>query len=374
MTAALENVPPEEIGFVPARLQRAYDLLEHWTRTDKVPAAALCVGRQGRTVEPRFFGRQRPESGAPSLGHDALFLVASITKPLTATAIMLLVERGEVALEDKVAAYVPKFGQNGKGTVQIRHLLTHTSGLPDMVPNNDALRASHAPLQTFIEETCRLPLRFPPGTQVSYQSMGIAMLAEIVHQITGITLAEFSRREIFQPLGMHDTSLGWQPEKKARIAAVRIGAEQQKTDWHWNTPYWLSFGAPWGGLITSPVDLARFCQLMLAGGTLGAVRLLAPATVRAMTTNQLAGMPQVPEEERRCRPWGLGWRLQWPSHSANFGDLLGPQAYGHWGATGTLCWLDPERNAFCLLLTTQPQDEEGRFLARVSNVVAAALA
>ena len=112
---------------------------------------------------------------------------------------------------------------------------------------------------------------------------------------------------------------------------------------------------------------------MLNGGTLGEVRLLSPATVQAMTTNQLAGMPRVPEEERRCRPWGLGWRHPWPAHSANFGDLLRPRTYGHWGAMCTLYWLDPEREAFCILFTTQPQGDEGRFLARISNVVAAAL-
>ena len=92
-------------------------------------------------------------------------------------------------------------------------------------------------------------------------------------------------------------------------------------------------------MLTSPADYARLCQLMLGGGTLGGVRLLSPAAVQAMTTNQLTALPQVPEEDRRCRPWGLGWRLNWPAHSANFGDLLGPRVYGHWGSTGTvLIW------------------------------------
>jgi CubicO group peptidase (beta-lactamase class C family) len=84
-------------------------------------------------------------------------------------------------------------------------------------------------------------------------------------------------------------------------------------------------------------------------------------------------MPLVPEEERRCRPWGLGWRLNWQGHSANFGDLLGPRAFGHWGSTGTVCWMDPEAEAFCVLFTTQPQEPEGRFLARACNAVAAAI-
>ena len=85
-------------------------------------------------------------------------------------------------------------------------------------------------------------------------------------------------------------------------------------------------------------------------------------------------MPKIPEEERRCRPWGLGWRLNWPGHSANFGDLLGPRTYGHWGATGTLCWLDPDADAFCGPVHDPAAGRGGRFLARVSNAVAAALA
>jgi CubicO group peptidase (beta-lactamase class C family) len=111
---------------------------------------------------------------------------------------------------------------------------------------------------------------------------------------------------------------------------------------------------------------------MLNGGELDGVRVWSAATVRAMAANQLATMPQVPEEDRRCRPWGLGWRRNWPGHINGFGDLLGPRVFGHWGATGTLVWMDPDAEAFFVLLTTQPMGEDGRFLAKVSNLVAAA--
>jgi CubicO group peptidase (beta-lactamase class C family) len=363
---------PQALGLDPVRLDRVWDLLRHWTETDRVPAAALCVGRHGRMLEPRFFGRQRPGGEAP-LRRDALFLVASITKPVTATAVVLLVERGLVMLEDPVSRYVPAFTGHGKEEVQLRHLLTHTSGLPDMLPDNDVLRAAHRPLADFVAGACRTPLLFAPGSRVSYQSSGFALLAEVVHQVTGVTLQDFLRREVFDPLGMADTSLGWQPEKKDRLALVRLSPEQQKADWNWTTPYWLGFGAPWGGLITSPADFARFCALMLNGGSLGGVRILSPAAVGAMTGNQLARMPQVPEEDRRCRPWGLGWKLSWPGQAENLGDLLGARAYGHWGATGTLCWLDPDNDLFGILFTTEPRGAESRFLVRVSNAVMAAV-
>jgi CubicO group peptidase (beta-lactamase class C family) len=363
---------PEEIGFVPARLERAFDLLADWVKRDRLPAVGCCVGRKGKIVEPRLIGRQRPDQAAP-LRPDAQFLVASITKPVAVTAVMMLVERGELALEDFVATHIPRFAPHGKQDVRIHHLMTHTSGLPDMLPNNDQLRAAHKPFSAFIDEICRLPLAFRPGTKVSYQSMGTAMLAEIVHQVAGVTVRDFLHKEIFQPLGMNDTSLGWQPEKKDRIAAIRLSPEQQKQDWNWNSPYWLGFGAPWGGLVTTPADFARFCLMMLNGGSLGGVRILSPATVRAMTSNQLTALPELPEEERRCRPWGLGWRLNWFEHPSTFGDLVGLRAFGHWGATGTLCWMDPDSETFCILFTTQPLGDSERLLSRAANVVAGAV-
>jgi CubicO group peptidase (beta-lactamase class C family) len=364
---------PQEIGLDPEQLQRAYTLLQRWCEEDKIPGASLCIGRKEAIVKPRFFGRQRPEKDAPLLREDALFLVASISKPVSVTAVMMLVERGEVMLSDRVAKFVPAFAANDKSEILVRHLMTHTSGLPDMLPDNIKLRMAHKPISAFIEATCELKPLYPPGTQVGYQSMGTAMLGEIVHQVTGKTIQEFLKREIFEPLEMNETSLGWQVEKKDRIAGIRVPKEMENSDWGWMSPYWLAFGAPWGGLITSPADFARFCLMTLGGGSLGKVRILSPAGIRAMTSNQLTAMPRIPEEDRRCKPWGLGWRLNWPATSVNFGDLLSPRTFGHWGSTGTVCWLDPDTETFCILFTTQPQETEGRYLARICNLVAAAV-
>src|SRR5436305_686535 len=127
-----------ERAFEAEPLQRAYELLKHWAETDRIPAAGLCVGRRGKALEPVFAGKAQ---------RDSLFLSASITKPVTVAALMILVERGLLALDDRVSTFVPKFanGQDAKREVLIRHLMTHTSGLPDMPPDNVQIRKEQRP-------------------------------------------------------------------------------------------------------------------------------------------------------------------------------------------------------------------------------------
>ncbi|WZO96984.1 serine hydrolase domain-containing protein [Isosphaeraceae bacterium EP7] len=363
MTGSPEDLA-DDFGLDSDRLARVDSLLETWTSTGVIPAASYILGRHGRVIAPRFFGHVDGQN---------LFLSASITKPLTVLAAMMLVERGSLTLDDRVADILPTFAQAGKGEVRIRHLMTHTSGLPDMLPENDALRAEHATTEEFQAAIDATPLRFVPGTQVRYQSMGTATLGSIVRAVSGTTLPSFLTSEVFGPLGMHDTWLGTPLAEQSRVAPVRISPEQAATDWHWNSAYWLGFGAPWGGLTTTASDYGKLCRLMLDQGRVGATRLIAPATVGAMTRNQIAPMVTIPELDRQHRPWGLGWRLSWPGSSAFFGDLLGPRAYGHWGATGTLCWIDPDADAFAVVLTTLPPGDQGTHLARISNALAACL-
>ena len=356
-------VNPSRIGIDPDQYRLAVESLRDQVETGKIAGAGMCVGRRGGVVEPVVLG----------LAPEPRFLVASLTKPVVAIAAMLLIERGTLGLDDRVVEFLPEFVGDHKDEVRVRHILTHTSGLPDQLPENVALRSSHAGLSSFIEGTCRHPLLFPPGTRVRYQSMGFALLGAIVERIVRQVFGDFLRTDIFEPLGMHSTALGVADDALGDIAKCRLPDEQEGTDWSWNSPYWLGLGAPWGGLVTTLDDFARLSRMMLDGGTLGKTRLLGPASVQAMTRNQLVGFPHLPEDDRRCRPLGLGWRLHWPGISANFGDLLGPNAYGHWGATGTLCWIDPDADAFFLLFTTLPGNDQGRHLARFSNMIAASL-
>lgn len=360
-----------------ARWQIAVNLAAGWVADGRAPAVTFVTGSRLKTSPVISLGSQQTRAFRPLL-ETPIYLVASITKPIVATAALRLIEQGRLALGDRVTEYVPEFGANGKYAIEVRHLLTHTSGLPDMLPNNLELRAANAPLSEFLKGVYASPLAFPPGRGVQYQSTGFLVLAEIITRVTGKPYGAFLHDELFRPLGMTDTILAaadaWLEQHQSRIVEVRLEREQLTGEhWNWNSRYWRQLGAPWGGLLTTADDLAKFARCLLRGGrNESGELLLSPATIAAATTNQLQSMREVPEDERRCRPWGLGWRLNWPAHSANFGDLLGPHTYGHWGATGTVMWIDPDRGIYAIILTSQPQEPGGQFLARLSNAIAAA--
>jgi CubicO group peptidase (beta-lactamase class C family) len=372
----LEYAKPAELGLDGDRLAEAAKLLEEWT-TPKggpapVPGGAILVGRNGKIVEPVFFGRQGPEAGAEAIRRDGMFLLASITKPITYLAAMILVERGQLNLGDPVMRYLPDFAAHHKEETLVLHLFTHTSGLPDMLPDNAELRRQHASLDVFIKGAQDLMPLFPPGTGRSYQSMGTLIVAELVQKISGKSIAQFLQDELFKPLGMKSSGLGSKGLDRKRLVRVQTPEYQAGSDFGWNSTYWQEFGAPWGGMFCSPEDLAMICQLMLNGGSLGKRQLVSPATVESMTTNQLAFQPEVPEPERRAHPWGLGWSLNHRGTSRSWGDLLGPRTFGHTGATGTMCWMDPDRDGFCLLLTSAIRSRAPWRLVHLSNIVASA--
>jgi CubicO group peptidase (beta-lactamase class C family) len=372
--AGLPQVQPEDIQIDPRRLQVAYDLLEKWTTGPNapVPGAAILVGRFGKTVAPRLFGRQGPEADTGPIRRDAMFYMASVTTPVIYLGAMLLVERGRLNLSDRVTRYVPEFTGQGKEAVQVLHLFTHTSGLPDELPNNAELRRQHAPLKKFIEGSIKADLLFKPGTRFSYSSSGTILVAEIVQRLSGLSIREFVRREILTPLGLKSTGLGSQGFARERLVHTTVPDYQIGMEGNWNSRYWQEFGSPAGGLFSTPEDYAVLCALMLGGGRWGDVRLLSPAAVRMMTTNRLNDLPDLPERVRRTQPWGLGWRLNHLGMPDSWGDLLGRQVFGHTGSAGNLVWMDPQRQGFCILFTNYLRARAPWRLVHLSNAVAAA--
>ena len=172
---------PDAVGLDPVRWQAVLDHVQDLCDRDVLPSAGMLVARAGKTMGSYVFGRQSLADSSSSIREDAIFLVASITKPIVACGTLLLVERGLITLDDRVIEFIPEFGQKGKNDVTIRHLLTHTSGLPDMPPNNWELRGKQAPVLEFVASTCEVKLDFPSGHNVQYQSMGFAILGDQSH-------------------------------------------------------------------------------------------------------------------------------------------------------------------------------------------------
>lgn len=363
---------PALAGFSEEGLARAYGLLAKAVADGALMGAVLQVSRAGKVLPVAHFGRRQVKADGAAVEPDTLFLVASITKPIVCAALMRLVEQGHLGLGDSVADLVPEFGNRGKEAVQVRHLLTHTSGLPDMVPENQALRKQHAPLSAFIERICTLDLLFEPGTRISYQSCGIAMIGEIIERIEGRPVREVMREAMFAPLGLGDMSLGRQDGLRDRISEVQMPAQSDAggggTDWDWNSDYWHHFGAPWGGLFTTAADLTRFCQALLFGGALEGTRILGRATVAAMVRDQTSSLPDLPASEKMRQRWGLGWRIG----DGMYSDLTSPRTFGHSGATGTMVWMDPETEVTCVLLTNDPTGAR-KLRPLVSNAIAGAV-
>ncbi|GIX03838.1 MAG: esterase [Planctomycetaceae bacterium] len=365
--------------FAEHRWTQAINLAEEWVNLGRVPAITFMTGTATERYGPITRGSlwiDREER----LPVNPIYLVASITKPLVALAVLQLAEAGLLSLHDRVADYLPEFGRRGKYGVEIRHLLTHTSGLPDMLPNDRDLRKAQASLDQFLQGVYEAELAFPPGRAVQYQSMGYLVLSAIVETITGSPTSLYLRQTMFAPLSMHDTALGapaewWaQPaEYIARIPEIRVeGDARIGVGWNWNSVYWKTLGAPWGGLLTTAPDLAQLAQTLLRRGISPDGQMLwSSQTIGMATTNQLGQFPELAETDKRYKRWGYGWRLNWVGHATSFGDLLSENVYGHWGATGTLLWIDPYRGIFSLILSTQPQETTGFFLRKLSNVLSA---
>lgn len=366
---------PRDLGLDPKRLQRAYRLFDQWTESGEppMPGAALLVGRGDQYLSPRFFGRMGPEPDAVPLRHDGIFLTASITKPVVYLAAMQLVEEGRLALSDRVVRYISDFGSHHKDETRIIHLMTHTSGLPDMLPHDIELRKKHSSLDQFLKGAIGSVPLFPPGTDCRYQSMGTLVTAAIVEQLTREKIRDYLKNQIFAPLGMRHTALGCDGLDVSRLVRVETRYGPESADWDWNSNYWQQLGAPWGGLFTTPEDFALLCHSIL-DDVGDRSRILSRSGLLAMRTNQLPMLRGMSDTVIRSQRWGLGWKLNTPDGSSDeFGDLLGLDVFGHTGATGTMVWLDPQTRLFCIQFTTGVRSKAPWRQVVISNIIAASL-
>lgn len=376
-----------DAGLDPDALRRAFGLVAGWIEDGTLPGAAALIARGGRIAGEAYLG-QTARADDESVSADTIWSLASITKPVTATAVMLLVERGLFALDEPLADLLPEFRHApatpfDRRAVTVRQALSHSSGLPGFSEDNLDLRRASRPLDDFIRSFARQPLLCAPGTMHIYSNVALALAAEIVGRaLTGAlgqevtnpavgTYHAFVRDAILAPLGMIASAIPVPPAWAARIASV-VGTGQEDTAWEMaNSPYYRGLGIPWGGLFSRPRDLVRFVDLFLpeAGGVprLGATTrtpFLAEATVRAMTSIQAAppdAPPDLAPELREGIPpiaraaveWGLGWELKGAKRRHPSGDLTSPTTFGHGGASGTYVWADPTADLVCVLLTNR---------------------
>ncbi len=328
------------------------------------PGAVVLVLHDGQVVWRKAYGLRGREPEEP-MTVDTLFDLASLTKPVaTATSVMRLVETGKLRLSDRVAQHLPAFGQNGKDKVTVEHLLLHTSGL--LADNAEAdYRDGRAKA---LERVFALPLRTPPGERFVYSDVGYIVLGELVERLGGKPLDVFARENVFEPLGMKETTFRPEGKLKERAAPTqRREGRWMRGEVHDPRAYALGGVAGHAGLFSTADDLAVYARMILDGGAFKDRRVLAPLTVRLMT-------------EARPVPGGLrayGWDVN-TSYSSNRGELF-PRgdSFGHTGFTGTSLWIDPTtRTAVIFLSNRVHPDGKGnvtRLRGQVATLAAAAV-
>ena len=352
-----------------AQLAPLASVIEEAIRTGRCPGAVVLVGQQGRVVYRRAFGNRAVVPQQVRMTPDTIFDLASLTKVIaTTTAVMQLVERGMISLEDPVADYWPEFKAHGKEDITVRELLTHYSGLRPDLDLKPEWSGYETALPMIVEET---PVAVP-GTRFIYSDINFETLGEIVRRVSGQPLEVFCAQNIFQPLGMKDTFFSPPPAVHDRVAPTQYQlGETGKMLWgevHDPTAYNMGGVAGHAGLFSTADDLAIFAQLLLNGGTYAGARVLSPLSVEKMTT------PQAPPDAMILR--GLGWDIDSP-YASNRGELYPLGSYGHTGWTGTSIWIDPVSRTYVILLTNRVHpDGKGDVVGlrtRVASVVAAAL-
>ncbi len=328
----------------PRRLQPAFDLVADQVESGLIPSAVLAVANAAGPL------RVEAVAGAGRATTDSIFQIASITKPIVATAVMQLVERGLLDLRTPVQRIIPEFvappsgpGLPGAEAVTAWHLLTHTSGVADM--DNDYLARERPDRARLLDLVCRSPLTFVPGSRFDYNSLSFALLGELIHRLDGRDYPEYLRARILEPLGMRDTAFTpTDPARAVRAAFPNIPAALQA----FASAYFDSIQVAGGGLWGTVADLMLFGRAMLGRGELDGVRVLGRDFVEEMTQDQTAGLED-PGPPPTAAHYGLGWGL--PGLTGR--TSASPRAFGHGGATGTRLLIDPDADLVVVYLANR---------------------
>lgn len=383
----MNNTVSETFGFSTERLGRISTLMQRYVDDGKLAGVIATVARRGQTAYMEKFGMMDIEANKP-MQFDAIFRIASMTKPITSVAIMTLYEEGHFHLNTPVTEFIPGFkdarvfvgeGKNGgyywtdlERPITFRHLFTHTAGLSYGWNENDPVDRQYqkaqqesgidmrkATMKDLIESLTRLPLAFQPGTKWRY-SYAIDVLGYIVEVISGKPLDVFLKERLFEPLGMVDTDF-YIPEAKAdRLCALYGHPNNEPTlqridmpvhGQQFQRPAFLSGG---GGLVSTIHDYARFAQMLASGGELDGARILSPTTVALYSINHMpeAALPYGFAEGEDLYHWGygysLGTRVLMDVSKSGIAGSVGE--FGWDGAFSTYVWIDPKEALYGLLM------------------------
>jgi beta-N-acetylhexosaminidase len=327
------------------KLQPAYDVLDRAVADHAFPGGVLAVGYRNELFV-HGFGRQTYDAKSPAVNADTIYDAASLTKPVvTATLVAMQVEAKRIDLDLPVARYLPEWnaGPNPdwRKTVTIRHLLTHSSGLP---AHRDYFLTLHSSRE-IVAAICREPLEYAPGTKTIYSDLGFILLGEILERATGKTIDQLAGEQIFAPLAMKATFFDPAKSLAQRIAPTENDTVFRKRLLQGEVDDENAFAmggvAGHAGMFSTAPNLAAFCQMLLNGGMYAHRRLLTRATISLFTAPQpLAGGTRT-----------LGWMTPTPNSSS--GLYFSARSYGHLGFTGTSIWIDPDRQLFVILLTNR---------------------
>ncbi len=404
----LPVVQPQTLGMSAEKLNRIDALVEKDIADKKLPGAVVIVGHQGKIVYRKAFGNRALVPNVEKMTIDTIFDVASLTKPIaTATSIMILVERGELRLNDTIGKFIPEIEDENAKKVTILQLLTHVSGYQ---PDFD-LREKWTGREGMLAALKKEKLKQPAGTKFVYSDIGFIVLAEILQRVSGgiNNVGIFSYEQTFEPLKLENTrflqsaisistnlgcssfamphpSLCVNPNIIQSVAPTenikgqqnylgsnfegdeKTGNEILRGQVHDPTSFRMGGVAGHAGLFSTADDVARYCQMLLNGGILDGKRIMSPNTVAKMTS------PYVISEDGATR--GLGWDMN-TSFSSNRGELFPLGSFGHTGFTGTGVWVDRVSQTFVVFMSNRVHpDGKGDVAplrAKIATVAASAI-
>ena len=347
--------------------------MEGWGARGDFAGAALIVVRDGCVTQEHYVGDAAP--GVPASA-GTLWPLASISKVYSVTMIMRLVELGVLSLNMHVRHFFPQFTGGGRENVVLRHLLTHTSGLIYESPQMDVRLAAQVPMDALIDEALTAPLLFAPGSSMSYADYNTLLAGHMAQTATGRPFAELVEQLVLEPMGLRGTHIRPGAELTPRIARVRNVMAEGTPGEMYNSVHARGLAHPAFGVLATAPDLMRFLQHFAPGGP----RILREATVRTMTSDMAGGVRgHVIAQEGRSpvapAPWGLGWGLQNAYTPGVYCDLSSNRTFGHGGASGCWCFVDPDTNiSVAVMSNTHLRSGRDAWTVRLKTMVNAAYA